>query len=210
MAVWAYQMFVQSLAAPFDPFYTLKTAPFKKINKWLREKTNSAELKKELKASSSLMPIIFNYSAINPRRNLDVHFDIGKRVFRYTSNQGRRVKAATFAPIDGEVFTVPLLGDADTDASDSMCLFEGRTGGEREFLEKQIKEDSFGWRSLMGFVYYRSIPTGTVGVGGEEELYDMFVSFRGTQSSPPSLKEMASTAGNADWVTDLSYKQVKD
>lgn len=117
MAIWAYQFWVQTLVAPFDPFYklvpknSLESSPdYGAISQILQERA-SKTLKEEMQKSIRIEPIFYNYDLLNPRRNSDGYFSTkGKKMIVHSSAQGKRVKTATFSPIDGVVKDVNLQG----------------------------------------------------------------------------------------------------
>jgi hypothetical protein len=92
---------------------------------------------------------------------------------------------------------VPGRVDADADAADVLCAFEGATGDKGE-------PNQPGSYSLMGFVLARDTHDGG---------YDVHVTFRGSRSGD-ALRAVSGAfsdreaKGNPDWVTDLGWDTV--
>jgi hypothetical protein len=218
LAILAYQVHAQSMVWPIDPFYeehagargTSRETFMALVRSWALER-GPAQVGLGLDSyrgpgalagapdNATHDPILYNYARIHPWSD-GVSNNDGRWTQYLTpsaiTGRIRDVFVAARVIGDGSVEVTPITpgrADADADATDMLCAFEGGTGDKGE----PGQPASY---SLIGFVLARD--TG----GG----YDVHVSFRGSRSG--SAVRAATDAlgdrdakGNPDWVTDLGW-----
>jgi hypothetical protein len=225
LAILAYQLHGQSMVWPIDPFYeehagggTSRDTMMALVRGWAARRGEAQVAAMAgldayrgpgvlagLDDNAAHDPIVYDYARIHPWSST------------VTNNDGRWTEYLTPGAITGRIRDVyvsarPIGGDgasvvltqltpgrddADPDATDVLCAFEGGTGDKGE----PGQPASY---SLMGFVLVRD----TAGGG-----YDLHVTFRGSRSGSATraaLDALSSdeAAGNPDWITDLGWDTV--
>ena len=227
LAILAYQVHGQSMVWPIDPFYeehggargTARDTFMTLVREWAQRR-GAAQVSAlagidayrgpgvlaGLPDNPAHDPIIYNYARIHPWSDTITNNDGRWTEYLTPAAITRRIRDVYVSarPIGGgdpmavEITQiVPARIDADVDATDVLCAFEGGTGDKGE----PGQPASY---SLMGFVLVRDTP----GAG-----YDVHVTFRGSRSGSAgravlgALSDTEAT-GNPDWVTDLGWDQV--
>jgi hypothetical protein len=226
LAILAYQLHGQSMVWPIDPYYeehagggTSRETMMALVREWAARRgpaqvTAMAGLDAYrgpgvlagLDDNPTHDPIVYDYARIHPWSHTITNND-GQWTEYLTPDAitGRiRDVYVSARPIGGDGSSVVLTqitpgrDDADPDATDVLCAFEGGTGDRGE-------DGQPASYSLMGFVLLRD----TAGGG-----YDIHVTFRGSRSGSASraaLEALSSdeARGNPDWITDLGWDTVQ-
>jgi hypothetical protein len=215
LAIYAYQLHAQSMVWPIDPFYEEHAGPrgtsretlIALIRAWSEATGPGIYRGPGVLAgqpdNAALDPIIYDYARIHPWSDA------------ISNNDGRWTEYLTPRAITGRIrdvyvsaratgtsdvvvaHLVPGRNDADDDAADVLCVFEGGTGDKGETGQPALY-------SLMGFVLARDTHDGG---------YDVHVTFRGSRSGD-ALRAVTGAfsdkeaSGNPDWVTDLGWDAV--
>lgn len=222
LAILAYQLHAQSMVWPIDPFYEEHAGPrgtsrdtlISFIRAWSERRgatqvaTGSGMYRGPgvlagLPDNPTLDPIVYDYSRLHPWSD-GVSNNDGRWTEYLTpraiTGRIRDVYVSARALGTGEVVVselVPGRNDADPDAADVLCAFEGGTGDKGE-------ADQPALFSLMGFVLARDTHDGG---------YDLHVTFRGSRSGDAFRAVTGAFSdheakGNPDWVTDLGWDTV--
>jgi len=226
LAILAYQLHGQSLVWPIDPYFeehaggrgTSRDTMLALVRDWAQRRgpTQVAALAgldayrgpgvlAGLADNAAHDPIVYDYARIHPWSPAITNNDGRWTEYLTPDAITRRIRDVYVSarPIGGDGSTVELTAvppgrdDADADATDVLCAFEGGTGDKGE----PGQPASY---SLMGFVLIRD-----TGGGG----YDIHVTFRGSRSGSASravLEALSTTEakGNPDWITDLGWDDV--
>ena len=191
LAIYAYQLHAQSMVWPIDPFYEEHAGPrgtsretlISLIRAWsaqqgLEQVTTGIGAYRGpgalagLPDNASLDPLLYDYSRIHPWSDAISNNDGRWTEYltpRAITGRIRDVYVSARALGTGEVVVtklVPGRNDADPDAADVLCAFEGGTGDKGETGQPALY-------SLMGFVLARDTDDGS---------YDVHVTFRGSRS----------------------------
>jgi hypothetical protein len=225
LSILAYQLHGQSLVWPIDPYYeehaggrgTSRDTLMALVRAWAQRRGPAqVEAMAGLDAyrgpgvlagiadNPAHDPIVYDYGRIHPWSATIANLDGTWTEYLTPREITRRIRDAYVSarPIGGDGETVeltqivPARDDADPDAADVLCAFEGGTGDKGE----PGQPASY---SLMGFVLVRDTPGG----------FDLHVTFRGSRSG--SVLRAATEAlssdeakGNPDWITDLGWDVV--
>lgn len=215
LAIYAYQLHAQSMVWPIDPFYEEHAGPrgtsrptlISLIRAWSATTPPGMYRGPGVLGGQpdnpTLDPIIYDYSRLHPWSDA------------ISNNDGRWTEYLTPRAITARIRDVyvsaralgtsdivvtklaPGRNDADADAEDVLCAFEGGTGDKGERGQPALY-------SLMGFVLARDTRDGG---------YDVHVTFRGSRSGD-ALRAVTGAFsdhdanGNPDWVTDLGWDVV--
>jgi hypothetical protein len=222
LSILAYQLYSQSLAFPFDPYYEdieARDALMAQARDWAAtmgtEQVASTAGIEGYRGPGSLNgfddnpahdPLIYRYSQLHPWSDSITNaagtwteyltpFEITEQI-RDVFVCSRPIGGAEDEVNIDQI--VPAQNDAALDAEDVLMAFEGGTGDKTEPGQPASQ-------SLMGFALLRA---------GEGDNYDLHVSFRGSRSGSAvrAALEAFSTedaAGNPDWITDLGYTTVE-
>ena len=222
LAILAYQLHAQSMVWPIDPFYeehagargTSRDALVAFIRTWAERRGDEQVASGAgvyrgpgslvgLPDNPTLDPLIYDYSRLHPWSD-----GISNNDGRWTeyltpraiTGRIRDVYVSARALGSGDIVVTQVVSgrdDADADAADVVCAFEGGTGDKGEAGQPALY-------SLMGFVLARETGGGA---------YDLHVTFRGSRSGD-ALRAVTGAfsdreaKGNPDWVTDLGWDSV--
>lgn len=222
LSILAYQLYSQSLAFPFDPYYEdleERDALMDRVRDWAAI-TGANQVAAEtgiegyrgpgslagFENNPSHDPILYRYSQLHPWSDSITNaastwteyltpFEITEQI-RDVFVCSRPIGGAEDEVNIDQI--VPSQNDAALDAEDVLMAFEGGTGDKAE-------PGQFASQSLMGFALLRA---------GEGDNYDLHISFRGSRSGSAirAALEAFSTEnafGNPDWITDLGYATVE-
>ncbi len=231
LSILAYQLYGQTLAWPFDPYYEDagpgREALIEQVRAWA-EATGAAQVEDGVGIeayrgpgllggfddNSAHDPIVYQYSRLHPWSHT-LTFP-GERWTEYrtprriTSRIGSawmctRALGATQedveAGLDGTVELHALPARRDDADPDAEDVLVAFEGGTGDKGEPGQPAS----QSLMGFALLRA--TGP-------ETYDVHIAFRGSRSGSAgrAVREALSTGqagGNPDWITDLGYREVE-
>lgn len=225
LSILAYQLYGQSLAWPFDPYYEERNGATKerdgvmaKVQRWAMAKgaeqvAADAGLK-SFRGPGSLNgfddnpthdPIIYDYNLIHPWSNTLTLADGIWTEYLTPKSITRKISKVNvcYRPPASPVGSVtmrqikPASGSVPREARDTLWVFEGGTGDKGEPGQSASQ-------SVMGFVLLRNRPEGG---------YDAHIAFRGSRSGSAgrAIKEAFSDRGangNPDWITDLGYNRL--
>lgn len=226
LAILAYQVHAQSMVWPIDPYYeeqagargTSRDTLMALVRGWAarRGATQVAAaagldayrgpgVLAGLPDNPTHDPIIYDYARIHPWSHAISNNDEQWTEYLTPDAITRRIRDVYVSarPIGSDGSTVTLTQvapgrvDADPDATDLLCAFEGGTG------DKGIAGQPASY-SLMGFVLARDRGDGS---------YDVHVVFRGSRSGSAwrAVSEALSedeAKGNPDWITDLGWDKI--
>lgn len=224
LAILAYQLHGQSLIWPFDPYYeehadsrgTGRDTLLELVRGWAGRRgaaqvAGAAGLDAYrgpgvlagLADNPTHDPIIYDYARIHPWSPAIVNLqdqwteyltpDAITHWIRDVYVSARPIGGAGSVELTQ---VVPGRVDADADATDVLCAFEGGTGDRGEAGQPPSY-------SLMGFVLVRDTGSG----------YDIHITFRGSRSGSAfraATDALSSDAakGNPDWITDLGWDTI--
>jgi hypothetical protein len=226
LAILAYQLHAQSMVWPIDPYYeehadspgASRDAVMALVRAWAAQ-TGPAQIAAHagldayrgpgvlagLPDNPSHDPILYDYARIHPWSHAISNNQAMWTEYMTPDAITHRIRDVYVSarPIGGDGTSVELAQvppgrvDADADASDVLCAFEGGTG------DKGVAGYPASY-SLMGFVLARDR-----GDGG----YDVHVVFRGSRSGSAwrAVTEAFAedqAAGNPDWITDLGWDKI--
>ncbi len=217
LAILAYQLYGQSLAWPFDPYYEdagERARLMDRVRAWARRE-GAAQVARRVGVEGyrgpgalagfadnpRLDPIIYRYDRLHPWSHTVTHGD--GRWTEYRTPQAvtdpigevRVCYRRTASAIDQiQVATVARRAGG----RDQLLVFEGLTGDKGEAGQA-------GAQSVLGFVLLRHRP---------DAGYDLHIAFRGSRSGSAARAagealSDRSASGNPDWVTDLGYDRVQ-
>jgi len=221
LATLAYQLHAQSMVWPIDPYYeeeagdrgTPRDTLMALIRAWAANEAavnggglaayRGPGLVAGLPDNATHDPILYDYARIHPWSDAISNNQDSWTEYRTPARITHRIRDVYVSArtIDtGEITVMPVpagRADADPDATDILCAFEGGTG------DKGITGAPASF-SLMGFALARDTGGGT---------YDVHVAFRGSRSGSAwrAVTEAFSegqAAGNPDWITDLAWDKV--
>ncbi|MEP5180576.1 MAG: lipase family protein [Rhizobiaceae bacterium] len=225
LAILAYQLYGQSLAWPYDPYYeehggtsAQRDATMMRVHTWagqtgLEQRARPAGLN-GYRGPGSLNgfpdnighdPIIYSYGNIYPWHNTLTNAD-GKFTEYLTPKKiTAQIKSAfvCYRPAGADAGSSAIKqieanrGGPASGASNILLAFEGGTGDKGEANQPASQ-------SLMGFVLVREKPGGA---------YDLHISFRGSRSGSAARAVLEAFSdgrakGNPDWITDLGYNRL--
>lgn len=224
LSILAYQLYGQTLLWPFDPYYEElagrkdeRDAFMDLVRGWAAA-TGDAQGGEDpgLDAirgpgvlagfgdNASLDPVLYRYSGLHPWSPSITNADGTWTEYRTPSEVTDPIGEVwactrTLGAPEGVVSVEQLAPPADlaAGARDVLLVFEGGTGDKGE-------ADQPASQSMMGFALLRH---------GDDDAVDLHIAFRGSRSGSATraLIEALSTGdarGNADWVTDLGYRNV--
>jgi hypothetical protein len=223
LSILAYQLYAQTLAWPYDPYYEDqnnwdwdRSKMLEKVRAWTRDAGADQVARGQnltdyrgpgvlngFANAAAHDPIIYRYSQLNPWSNT-----ISRANGVWTE---ARTPAAITDPIrDVYMCSRPKRGSTNqvavtsisseglnskADARDVLLAFEGETGNKGE-------KGQAGSQSLLGYALVRHWP--------RSEKFDVHIAFRGSRSGSPgrAFRQALSDGnakGNPDWITDLGY-----
>jgi hypothetical protein len=226
LSILAYQLYAQTLAWPFDPYYEDasskdggRTQLMNKVREWAKTKGHEqVNQKKGLNAyrgpgilsgfdNNSLHdPIIYQYAHLHPWSNTItnavgtwIEYLAPKKITKKIHNVYmcyRKTGEPENQVVIDRIISQPPNNN-DNDR-DILLAFEGGTGDKDEVGQPSSQ-------SLMGFVLVRFVPG--------KDNYDVHIAFRGSRSgsSLRAVKQAFSdtkASGNPDWITNLGYKKI--
>lgn len=218
LAILAYQLHGQSLVWPFDPYYeehegspgTSRAVMMDRVRAWAAR--HGAGMGIDAYRGPGVLtgldddprhdPIIYDYARIHPWSSAVMNaLDTWTEYLapRELTGRIRDVYVSARSSAGGVVLAqiMPGRADADADATDMLCAFEGGTGDRGE----PGQAPSY---SLMGFVLARDTGGGS---------YDIHITFRGSRSgdafrAATDALSSHDAKGNPDWITDLGWDTV--
>jgi len=221
LSILAYQLYGQSLAWPFDPYYEKaaskkdRAALMSKVRVWAAERGEQQTASDPgLKAYRG--PGVLNGFADNPSHDPIIYrYD---RLYPWSANITNPLNSWTEYLVPAEITSnisdvyvgyrktgmpadsvaveqVVSRSKQEMNARDVLLAFEGGTG------DKGVADQPPS-QSLMGFVLLRYHP--------DEPEYDVHIAFRGSRSGSASRAAIQALSdgnarGNPDWITDLGY-----